>query len=132
MAERIPALSLWRPWPTLILHHGKDIENRGWPTKHRGPVWIHAAKRWDSGGWFVDWGILPEPEHPTGIVGLVQLTDVCNGQRCACSGWAADGQYHWRLANPRPITPVPCNGRQGLWWPTGELAEQLQQAVSHE
>jgi hypothetical protein len=26
---RIPALSLWRPWPTLILSHGKLQEAMG-------------------------------------------------------------------------------------------------------
>jgi ASCH domain len=146
VADRIPVLSIWRPWPTLILSHGKDVENRGWTTNHRGPLWIHAAKRWDDDGWYAarQRGIYISARpttHPTGIVGLVQLTDVCSAlavpyqrdlpQTCDCGGWAAHGQHHWRLTNPRPITAIPCRGRQGLWWPTGELAEQLQEAVSH-
>lgn len=38
------ALSIRQPWAWLILHAGKDIENRDWPTKVRGRVLIHAAK----------------------------------------------------------------------------------------
>lgn len=33
-----------------------------------------------------------------------------------CSPWAAEGQWHWELANVRPLSrPVPCRGRQRLW-----------------
>ena len=37
------ALSIRQPWAWLILHGGKDIENRTWATKLRGRVLIHAA-----------------------------------------------------------------------------------------
>jgi hypothetical protein len=43
----IPALTLYRPWPALILRAGKDIENRSWPTQYRGPLLLHAGQRWD-------------------------------------------------------------------------------------
>lgn len=32
------ALSIRQPWAWHILHSGKDIENRDWPTKFRGRV----------------------------------------------------------------------------------------------
>ena len=33
-----------------------------------------------------------------------------------CSAWAARGQWHWHLANVRPLPePVPCKGALGLW-----------------
>jgi len=38
------ALSIRAPWWWLILHAGKDIENRDWPTRYRGPILIHAGK----------------------------------------------------------------------------------------
>jgi hypothetical protein len=38
------ALSIRQPWAWLILHAGKDIENRDWPTRFRGRFLIHAAK----------------------------------------------------------------------------------------
>src|SRR3990167_9411398 len=42
--EPMKALSIRQPWAWLILHAGKDIENRGWPTSFRGRFLIHASK----------------------------------------------------------------------------------------
>lgn len=41
-----PCLSLWQPWATLLVAGLKQVETRSWPTAHRGPLLIHAAKRW--------------------------------------------------------------------------------------
>jgi hypothetical protein len=38
------ALSIRQPWAWLILNAGKDIENRDWLTRFRGPFLIHASK----------------------------------------------------------------------------------------
>lgn len=38
------ALSLRQPWAWLVVHGGKRIENRRWPTNYRGEFLIHAAK----------------------------------------------------------------------------------------
>ena len=38
------AISIRQPWAWAIVHAGKDIENRDWSTRYRGPVCIHAAK----------------------------------------------------------------------------------------
>lgn len=38
------ALSIRQPWAWLIVNGFKDIENRSWHTKYRGPVLIHASK----------------------------------------------------------------------------------------
>jgi hypothetical protein len=57
------------------------------------------------------------------IVALAELVDVCAVQHgCTCGPWAIDGQYHWRLANVRPLAkPVPCKGRLGLWGPPEDV-----------
>lgn len=39
------ALTLHEPWASLIACGIKTIETRDWPTKYRGPLAIHAAKR---------------------------------------------------------------------------------------
>ena len=39
------ALTLWQPWASLIALGHKTIETRGWATRFRGPIAIHAAKR---------------------------------------------------------------------------------------
>lgn len=42
------AISLWQPWATLIAIGAKRIETRSWSTSYRGPLAIHAAKKWDG------------------------------------------------------------------------------------
>ena len=37
------ALSVRQPWAWLIVKGYKDIENRDWPTKKRGRIWIHTG-----------------------------------------------------------------------------------------
>lgn len=32
----VKALSVRQPWAWAIVHAGKDVENRNWPTPHRG------------------------------------------------------------------------------------------------
>lgn len=41
-------LSLWQPWASLLVHGKKQVETRGWEMRHRGPLLIHAAKKWDA------------------------------------------------------------------------------------
>ena len=38
------ALSIRQPWAWLIIHAGKDVENRTWCTNYRGRFLVHAAK----------------------------------------------------------------------------------------
>lgn len=39
-------ISLWNPWAHLVVVGAKRYETRSWPTRYRGPVAIHAAKKW--------------------------------------------------------------------------------------
>lgn len=39
------ALSVRQPWAWLIANGFKDVENRSWNTKFRGPVLIHPSSR---------------------------------------------------------------------------------------
>ncbi len=130
---RPPALSLWRPYPTLIFGAaGKDIENRTWSTYYRGDVLVHAAKGWDPGAFthaqrigatIDDVHDLELHEHPLGIIGVVEVYDICKAAvleaapPCECSGWAtASKQYHWKLRNPQAFPqPVPHSGAQRMW-----------------
>lgn len=135
--RRIPALTVRQPWTWAIAKGYKPIENRGWTTPHRGPLAIHAAKRWDddAGGAlrFVVHTLRAQgspvpnalqeelPLSGTGlVVAVVDLVDICSagldGEECECGLWAADGQAHWQLANACPLAePVPAKGRLGLW-----------------
>ncbi len=139
--NRTPALSLWRPWTTCITQLGKGIENRGWATTYRGPMYLHGSMRFDDEA--VDFArdlgfdIDPAPAaHPGGVVSVVNLVDICTASlgkatvACSCGRWAMPGAAHWQLGAVRRFQdPVPCKGRQGLWWPTGVLARQLEHAA---
>ncbi len=39
-------ISLHQPRASLIVIGAKTYETRSWPTSHRGPILIHAAKKW--------------------------------------------------------------------------------------
>ncbi|WP_059043988.1 ASCH domain-containing protein [Paenibacillus rubinfantis] len=41
------AITILQPWATLIAIGEKKYETRGWATKHRGPLAIHAGKKVD-------------------------------------------------------------------------------------
>lgn len=42
------ALTLTQPWATLVAIGAKSIETRSWSTSYRGPVAIHAAKKFPA------------------------------------------------------------------------------------
>jgi hypothetical protein len=42
------AISMTQPWATLLAIGGNVIETRGWSTRYRGPLAIHAAKSFPS------------------------------------------------------------------------------------
>lgn len=136
------------PWSWAISHGPKRIENRTWQRPCRGLLAIHAGKGWDEDGedsllvqraW-LDAGhelrtLMPKRAGiPMGaVVAVADLVDICGAQMrsfipgdCLCGPWAMRGQYHWRLANVRPLAePVPCRGALGLW----TLPDEVEAAV---
>lgn len=111
------ALTLIQPWATLIVQHGKDIENRSWPTKHRGALLIHAGRKIELAGYLraEELGIrLPDPDEILrgGIIGRVDVVDCVQDSD---SRWAIPGQWHWLLANPLVLPFEPCRGQLSLW-----------------
>lgn len=133
LAERPKAaISIRAPWWWLILHGGKDIENRDWPTRYRGLVYIHASK------WFVaeevhaDFGFAKEIAAKIGValppVTLRDLRDaggmlVGKAEIVGCvesseSPWFF-GKYGFVLTQARPMTPrIPCKGALGFFKPS--------------
>jgi ASCH domain len=107
------ALTIRQPWAWSILFAGKNIENRSWSTKYRGPLLIHAGAALHGGALPRRLPLREPDEHTRGaIIGVVDLIDVVESSR---SRWF-EGPYGWVLANPRPLSrPIPCKGRLGLW-----------------
>ena len=121
------AISIRAPWWFCILHNGKDIENRDWPTRYRGPVLIHASKWWElsevaDNAAFASRiadrksknGISFREMRDAGghIVGQVEIIDCVTESR---SPWFF-GKHGFVLANPVAFgRPIPCKGRLGLF-----------------
>lgn len=104
------ALSIRQPWAWRILHEGKDIENRDWPTRFRGTFLIHASKGVDT----ADQDEVKAKGMPIGgIVGRADIVDCVNRSD---SPWFF-GRYGFVLANVRPLPFIPCKGMLGLFTP---------------
>jgi len=117
------ALTVRQPWAWAIVHAGKDIENRNWPTKYRGQIAIHAAKGLTRTEYTetVDYiqhrynykNEIPSYENIIrgAIVGVADLVDCVSSSK---SNWF-EGEYGFVLKNVRPIAPVACSGALGFW-----------------
>jgi hypothetical protein len=119
------ALSIRQPWAWLILHGGKDIENRQWSDHFRGYVFLHAAKGMSEAEWLdgtdfakAVWrhsGYQPAPDirRPTfktidrgGIVGVAKVVGCVSNHE---SPWFV-GPYGFVLKEVRPLPFHPCRG----------------------
>lgn len=118
------ALSIRQPWAWLILHAGKDIENRNWRTLFRGRVLIHASQGMTNDEYFVgyeawrrfariDGNRFPAKSQLErgGIVGEAEIVDCVTSHP---SPWFV-GQYGFILRNPKVLPFVPCKGRLGFF-----------------
>lgn len=128
-AEPMRALSIMQPWAAAIAYGAKRTENRTW----RAPRWIigetiaiHAGKRADLGARPPVGEAWPGRRMHLGSVIAVAVVAACHlspdfGGTCGatrplCSPWSVADQYHWLLADVRPLAePVPCRGMLGLW-----------------
>lgn len=115
------AISIRQPWAWLILHGGKDIENRCWPTKFRGRVLIHASKGMTRDEWADAWtfaagsgaspkaveaGLTFENIDRGGIVGSVEIVGCV---RTSASRWFM-GEYGFVLRDPQVLPFRPFKG----------------------
>lgn len=133
------ALSIRQPWAWLILRPDltgdaraawlnspdrKDIENREWATRYRGPVLIHAGKTMARSYYedvadmiaYVAPGVvelLPAYEQLErgGVVGVATITDCVEHSP---SRWF-QGRYGFVLQDPRPLPFHACNGMLGFF-----------------
>ena len=121
------ALSIRQPWAWAITNAGKDIENRDWSTRFRGPVCIHAAKgmtrnEFDgfvalaramnrNGLWAGD--LIPEPKALS-RGGIVGVCDIVACVEASTSPWFF-GRYGFALRNTRPVPFIPVKGALGFF-----------------
>lgn len=128
----LPILSIRQPWAWAIIHAGKDVENRSWPTRFRGPFLIHAsagmtrAEYQDCRETFETvgavWGYPDGLVMPAfaalqrgGIVGSAEIIACVDDSR---SPWFF-GKYGFVIANARPLPFAPMKGKLGFFRATG-------------
>ena len=128
------ALSVRQPWAWLILHGGKDIENRTWTTRHRGPTAIHASQgmtraEYENAVFSVEHQVDPTladaipPAHELergGIVGAVEIVGCVDESD---SQWFS-GPFGFVMQNRTPLDFVPCRGALKMfrWEPLAPAA----------
>jgi len=143
------AITLWQPYASAIAAGLKRVETRHWPTRYRGPIAIHAAKRESCHGdlpcgWRVRmaehwarlghgpdvWGRLPRGA----VVAVARLVDCREmdeawiaeqGDAELLHGCWESGRWGWVLEGVHAVTPVPCTGAQGLW-ELGEVTAKVE------
>lgn len=114
------AISIRQPWAALIILGPKDIENRTWRTKHRGPLLIHASlgmtrDYYEGARSYAEQRQVAVPRFEDlqrgGIIGMVDIID-CVGY--SESDWFM-GPIGFVLANPKPLPFTPCRGALSLF-----------------
>lgn len=132
-----------RPWGSLVVLGEKKWETRPRRFHHVGITAIHVSGGFPKilrntyPGGLAEVCALPFFKEALGrhgydtpnqlpvsaIIGFVEIlrrarTDVVRGQLSEqelAFGLYSDGRWAYQLANPQPITPVPCTGALGLW-----------------
>jgi len=117
----VKAISIKQPWAYLIVNGHKDIENRTWTTKHRGPLLVHASKQVDKGAWRryqQEFNLPPMDKFELGgIVGQVEVVDCVPAHP---SRWF-QGKYGFVLQNAQKLPFRPYKGQLNLF----EVKEEL-------
>jgi len=141
------ALTVYQPWASLECLGLKGCETRGWSTRYRGPLAIHAGKHWDDflaerqrelHAYLVHRGSIGLPGVlPRGVIlATCRLADCLKvtegnagmfGEFERLSGDLSIGRFVWVLEDVRPlIEPIACRGGQGLWDVPRRIEEQIQ------
>ena len=118
-----------QPWAWLIVNRFKDIENRSWRTKYRGPLLIQASARLPTKRELTEYRLyakkrgvkLFEEFETGGIVGMVHLKDCVTSSK---SKWF-EGPIGWVLSKPKRLPFVPLKGQLGLFDPPRNVLNRL-------
>jgi hypothetical protein len=131
----VRAISLWQPWATAIVVGSKRIETRHWTTKYRGPLAIHAAKRWDRqqrefASVEFTLGRLPRRLPFGAVIATARLVDVQPTEELALTASAVErlygnyefGRFGWLLEDVVALPePIPYRGGQSFFTVPDEL-----------
>lgn len=118
------ALSVKQPWANLIIHGGKNIENRTWRTNYRGWFLVHASKKMTPeeygdvvrfcasiGSTFT----LPRFDQLQ-LGGIIGMARICDCVHASGSPWFV-GPWGFVIAEVKPLPFTPCKGSLGFFTP---------------
>lgn len=122
-------ISLWQPWASAIPLRLKGVETRGFETKIRGRIGVHAAVRWTKAE--RDFAAarrragdpLPDPLPLGAVVATAVLHDVLPSEMLLARGLPdlelmygdySPGRFGWLLQHVVALDdPIPWKGKQG-------------------
>ena len=130
------ALTLTQPWASLVASGRKQVETRSWYSSYRGPLYIHAAKRFPTSAKRFAAELSGNPATvrymPLGaIVARCYLLDCRTVEHVQVTeqerkyGDYSPGRYAWILTNIEWLEPTPCKGALGLWNVPAEVLHLL-------
>jgi hypothetical protein len=127
-------LTVKNPWAFLIIHYGKNIENRTRKTNYRGCIGIHASLKSDEGAYQLRWTNpatskifnairerRAEIEKLNGhIIGTVEIYNCTRPEITKIDNpgpWGEmDAAWHYWLKDPIAFPePIEARGMLGLW-----------------
>lgn len=101
------------------------MENRTWATTYRGPLVVHAGKKYDHDGHaFIEneLGLMVPKDLPCGgIVGMFELVDCVTSYR---SKWFF-GPYGFVVGSPTPLSFMEYPGKLGFMDIPDEIIARL-------
>lgn len=129
------ALTVLQPWAQLLVLGEKRYETRSWSTGYRGPLLIHAGRRFIE---HVRELCATEPFYSAlqkhgvninymtkgAILGQAELVDCIPSDQLRFEGKDPEeafgdfrvGRYAWRIENPQAFPePIPYQGKLGLF-----------------
>lgn len=142
-------LCVRQPWAWAIIHAKKNVENRSWATKYRGPLLIAASagritakRRALIQAYLAKRRVKPDWDAMQygGVLGVVELVDCFTPESRLKEGdsiereqafltnlkskWS-EGPVYWVLKNPRPLPFIPIKGGLGLFDPPPHVKSKL-------
>jgi hypothetical protein len=133
----IYALSIKQPWAWLICKGFKDVENRDWPTKFRGRIYVHSSlSKSEMTGEVIGWILerlnfgqaqqFKRAEYDASLLNLGAIIGEVNITGCV-NHWSSPwfvGKWGFILANPVLYDkPIPCRGQLGFFKPNLEAKQ---------
>lgn len=120
------ALSIRQPWAWLIVNGHKDIENRDWPTRFRGPLLIHAGKTMTKGDYeacaiFIsdmetEWRMPSYEELRSQCGGIVGKAEIVDCVEWSHSPWFV-GRFGFVIRNGVTLPFRACRGALNFFRP---------------